>query len=132
MSSSTLASVKEHLSHPSRHQLKCAMKPVGCYFSPLFLHPPTLQTLTFVLNSPEAPWSQRYLLGDIWRAPRLCPGAHRCCVLLCCSELQKEGEGKGLGFVFFFFIFPCRSFKSCNSVMNIHFNVVLKIQPMTP
>jgi len=29
-------------------------------------------------------------------------------------------------------LFHCSSFRSSNSVMNIHFNVVLKIQLMTP
>lgn len=46
------------------------------------------------------------------------------------QSCRKRGKKTGLGG--FFFLFPCRSFKSCNSVMNIHFNVVLKVQMMTP
>lgn len=45
-----------------------------------------------------------------------------------CSELQKEEEEKEFNDLD---SFPCRSFKSCNSVMNIHFNVILRIQLMT-
>lgn len=42
-----------------------------------------------------------------------------------CSELHEEGEEKGFRASF---LFPYWFFKSCNSVMNIHFNVVLKTQ----
>lgn len=41
------------------------------------------------------------------------------------SELHEEGEEKGFRA---FCLFPYRFSKSCNSVMNIHFNVVLKTQ----
>lgn len=44
-----------------------------------------------------------------------------------CLQLQKKGAAMGFGS----FLFPCRSLKSCSSVMNIHFNVVLKIQRVT-
>lgn len=104
-----------------------------------------------MFNSHQVPRShQRYLWGYL-ESYRSTPGIAEPCLLQghgligepegashvhCC----REGDKKDLYFfgvllcvLFFCFVFlTCRSFKSSNSVMNIHFNVVLKIQLMTP
>lgn len=144
--------VGEDLSFLSCHQLKHARKRVGYHFFHCSCSPQSCKPLGLCLTPIRSQGPTSGTCGDTWRAtgaplglqspaysramgwlenqrePPMFTAAERgtkriciflvfCCV--CCF------------FVLFFFL-TCRSFKSSNSVMNIHFNVVLKIQLMTP
>lgn len=111
MSSSTSVSLRENQGCPS-------------LFS-LFLQPSTLKTLAFAFSS----WS--HMRGHLESSKPFPRSTQMLCAALltqvscACSELHEEGEEKGFRT---FFLFPNRFFKSCSSVMNIHFNGVLKTQ----
>lgn len=111
MSSSTSVSLRENQGCPS-------------LFS-LFLQPSTLKTLTFAFTP------RSHMRGHLESSKPLPRSTQMLCAALltqvscACSELHEEGEEKGFRA---FFLFPNRFFKSCNSVMNIHFNGVLKTQ----